>query len=123
MNILNSHHILYFLPTTRLVILLAALTTAEDVTNSTLNRTGMNTGSVPVVISHIDHIIVKEGSSALIDCNVQGSPSPHYRWYNSNGHLLQEEENKGKIVVFSLCSLSRDTSAFSRLTNNLNLMA
>ncbi|KFV06527.1 Microfibrillar-associated protein 3-like, partial [Pterocles gutturalis] len=41
-------------------------------------------------------IIVKEGSSALIDCNVQGSPSPRYQWYNSNGHLLQEEENKGK---------------------------
>lgn len=30
----------------------------------------------------------------MIDCNVQGSPSPHYRWYNSNGRLLQEEENK-----------------------------
>ncbi|KFQ31088.1 Microfibrillar-associated protein 3-like, partial [Merops nubicus] len=41
-------------------------------------------------------IIVKEGSSALIDCSVQGSPGPHYRWYNSNGRLLQEEENKGK---------------------------
>ncbi|XP_052546144.1 microfibrillar-associated protein 3-like isoform X1 [Tympanuchus pallidicinctus] len=94
MNIVSRHHSLCFLPTIRLVILLAALTTAEDVTNSTFNRTGTNTGSVPVVISHIDHIIVKEGCSALIDCNVQGSPSPHYRWYNSNGRLLQEEENK-----------------------------
>lgn len=102
MNILNSHHFLYFLPTTHLVVLLVALTTAEHVTNSTFNRTDMNTGSAPVVISHIDHIIVKEGRSALIDCNVQGSPSPHYRWYNSNGRLLQEEENKGKILVFSL---------------------
>ncbi|NXG28703.1 MFA3L protein, partial [Dromaius novaehollandiae] len=94
MNILNSHHFLYFLPTTSLVILLAAVTTAEDVTNSTFNRTDTNVGSVPAVISRIDHIIVKEGSSALIDCNVQGNPSPRYRWYNSNGRLLQEEENK-----------------------------
>ena len=102
MNIPNSHHFLYFLPAMRLVILLAALTTAEHVTNSTFNRTHVNMGSVPVVISRIDHIIAKEGSSALINCNVRGSPSPHYRWYNSNGHLLQEEENKGKILVFSL---------------------
>ncbi|NWJ11439.1 MFA3L protein, partial [Crypturellus undulatus] len=94
MNILNSHHFLYFLPTTCLVILLAALTTAEDVTNSTFNRTNVNVGSVPVVTSHIDHIIVREGSSALIDCNVQGNPSPRYRWYNSNGRLLHEEGNK-----------------------------
>ncbi|KGL83598.1 Microfibrillar-associated protein 3-like, partial [Tinamus guttatus] len=41
-------------------------------------------------------IIVREGSSALIDCNVRGNPSPHYRWYNSNGRLLHEEGNKGK---------------------------
>lgn len=102
MDILNSCHFLYFLPTTRLVILLAALTTAEDVSNSTFNRTDTHAGAVPVVISRIDHIIVKEGSSALIDCNVQGSPSPHYRWYNSNGHLLQEEENKGRILGIAL---------------------
>ncbi|OXB55518.1 hypothetical protein ASZ78_006252 [Callipepla squamata] len=101
MNILNSHHFLCFLPPVCLVILLAALTTAEDVTNSTYNHTGTKMGSVPVVITHIDHIIVREGCSALIDCNVQGSPSPHYRWYNSNRRLLQEEENKGKILVFS----------------------
>ncbi|XP_054059832.1 microfibrillar-associated protein 3-like isoform X3 [Rissa tridactyla] len=119
MNILNSHHFLYFLPTTRLVILLAALTTAEDVSNSTFNRTEMNTGSVPVVISRIDHIIVKEGSSALIDCNVQGSPSPHYRWYNSNGRLLQEEENKaGKWWfldngILNITSVSFEDRAFT----------
>lgn len=102
MDILNSRHFLYFLPTTRLVILLAALTTAEDVSNSTFNRTDTHTGAAPVVISRIDHIIVKEGSSALIDCNVQGSPSPRYRWYNSNGRLLQEEENKGRVFVMAL---------------------
>lgn len=102
MDILNSHQFLYFLPTTRLVILLAALSTAEDVSNSTLNRTDTHAGAAPLVTSRIDHIIVKEGSSALIDCNVQGSPSPRYRWYNSNGRLLQEEENKGRILGIAL---------------------
>ncbi|XP_030420987.1 microfibrillar-associated protein 3-like [Gopherus evgoodei] len=96
MNMLNSHHFLNFLPTIRLFILLATLTAAEDVTSSTLNHTDMNFGSVPVIISIVDHITVKEGNSALIDCNVQGNPAPHYKWYNSNGCLLKEEENSGK---------------------------
>ncbi|KAH1169574.1 microfibrillar-associated protein 3-like [Mauremys mutica] len=96
MNMLNSHHFLNFLRTTRLFILLAALTAAEDVTSSTLNHTDMNLGSVPVIISIVDHITVKEGNSALIDCNVQGNPAPRYKWYNSNGCLLKEEENSGK---------------------------
>ncbi|KAG6932359.1 microfibrillar-associated protein 3-like [Chelydra serpentina] len=95
MNMLNSHHFLNFLPTTLLFILLAALTAAEDVTSSTLNHTD-NLGSVPVVISIVDHITVKEGKSALIDCNVQGNPAPRYKWYNSNGCLLKEDENSGK---------------------------
>ncbi|KAM7167264.1 microfibrillar-associated protein 3-like [Macrochelys suwanniensis] len=95
MNMLNSHHFLNFLSTTRLFILLAALTAAEDVTSSTLNHTD-NLGSVPVVISIVDHITVKEGKSALIDCNVQGNPAPRYKWYNSNGCLLKEDENSGK---------------------------
>uniref|UniRef100_A0A8C8S7J5 Ig-like domain-containing protein n=1 Tax=Pelusios castaneus TaxID=367368 RepID=A0A8C8S7J5_9SAUR len=93
MNLLNSHHFLTFLPATHLFILLAALTTAEDATSSTLNRTDVNFGSAPVVVSRIDHIVVKEGNSALIDCNVRGNPSPRYKWYNSNGCLLKEEEN------------------------------
>ncbi|XP_038256828.1 microfibrillar-associated protein 3-like [Dermochelys coriacea] len=99
MNMLNNHYFLNFLPTTLfayLFILLAALTAAEDVTSSILNHTDMNLGSVPVIISIIDHITVKEGKSALIDCNVQGNPAPRYKWYNSNGCLLKEEDNSGK---------------------------
>ncbi|CAM5140873.1 unnamed protein product [Natator depressus] len=99
MNMLNNHYFLNFLPTTLfpyLFILLAALTAAEDVTSSILNHTDMNLGSVPVIISIVDHITVKEGKSALIDCNVQGNPAPRYKWYNSNGCLLKEEENSGK---------------------------
>ncbi|XP_074849129.1 microfibrillar-associated protein 3-like [Carettochelys insculpta] len=100
MNMLNSHHFLNFLTTIRLFILLAALIAAEDVTSSTLNHTDVNLGSVPVVISTVDHITVKEGNSALIDCNVQGNPAPHYKWYNSNGGLLKEEENSAGKWLF-----------------------
>ncbi|XP_053111684.1 microfibrillar-associated protein 3-like [Hemicordylus capensis] len=96
-----SRHLFFYDWTTMcFFILLAALTTAEDVTNSTLNRTNTFLGSVPVVISRVDHITVKEGYSALIDCNIEGHPGPEYQWYNSNGHLLKEDENRaGKLIL------------------------
>ncbi|XP_062991930.1 microfibrillar-associated protein 3-like [Elgaria multicarinata webbii] len=99
MNMFNSHLLLFYWTTIHLFVLLAALTTAEDVTNSTLNHTNMLLGSVPVVISRIDHIIVKEGYGALIDCNVEGHPVPEYKWYNSNGHLVKEDEDRGKWIL------------------------
>ncbi|KAF7244188.1 Microfibrillar-associated protein 3-like [Varanus komodoensis] len=95
MNMFNRPFLLHYWTTICLVILLAALMTAEDVTDSTLNHTNTLLGSVPVVISRIDHIIVKEGYSALIDCNIEGHPGPEYKWYNSNGHLVKEDGNKG----------------------------
>ncbi|XP_033016235.1 microfibrillar-associated protein 3-like isoform X2 [Lacerta agilis] len=98
MNMFSHHLFLSYWTTLHLSILLAVLTAAEDVTNSTLNHTHMVLGSVPVVVSRIDHIIVKEGYSALIDCNVQGHPGPEYKWYNSNGHLLKEDGNTGKWI-------------------------
>uniref|UniRef100_A0A8D2LRJ5 Ig-like domain-containing protein n=2 Tax=Varanus komodoensis TaxID=61221 RepID=A0A8D2LRJ5_VARKO len=93
MNMFNRPFLLHYWTTICLVILLAALMTAEDVTDSTLNHTNTLLGSVPVVISRIDHIIVKEGYSALIDCNIEGHPGPEYKWYNSNGHLVKEDGN------------------------------
>lgn len=95
MNMFSRHLLLYYWTTIHLSILLAVLTAAEDVTNSTLNHTHMLLGSLPVVVSRVDHIIVKEGYSALIDCNVQGNPGPEYKWYNSNGRLLKEDGNTG----------------------------
>ncbi|XP_066488996.1 microfibrillar-associated protein 3-like [Tiliqua scincoides] len=95
---LHRHHFLCYWNTMHLFVLLAALTTAEDVTNSTLNHTNMLLGSVPVVISRVDHIIVKEGHSTQIDCNIQGHPGPEFEWYNSNGHLLKEDEERGKWI-------------------------
>nr|XP_056711583.1 microfibrillar-associated protein 3-like isoform X2 [Euleptes europaea] len=99
MNMFNNHLLLYYWTTICLFNLLAALIAAEDVTNSTLNNTHTLLGSVPAVIYRVDHITVKEGYSALIDCNIQGHPGPEYEWYNSNGHLLTEDEDGGKWIL------------------------
>ncbi|XP_060634697.2 microfibrillar-associated protein 3-like [Anolis sagrei] len=99
MNMFNSHLLLYYWTTIHLFVLLAVLTTAEEVNNSTLNRTDMLIGSVPVVTSRIDHVIVKEGFSALINCNIQGQPGPEYKWYNSNGRLVKDDGDRGKWIL------------------------
>lgn len=100
MKMLNSCFLLYYWTTIHLFILQAALATAEGVTNSTLNGTNMFVGSVPVVTSRIDHVIVKEGYSALIDCNIQGHPGPEYKWYNSNGHVVKDDGDRGIVLRF-----------------------
>ncbi|XP_034969117.1 microfibrillar-associated protein 3-like isoform X1 [Zootoca vivipara] len=112
MNMFSRHLLLSFWTTVHLSILLAVLTAAEDVTNSTLNHTHMLLGSVPVVVSRIDHIIVKEGYSALIDCNVQGHPGPDYKWYNSNGHLLKEDGNTAGKWIFDNGQLNITSVSF-----------
>ncbi|XP_048365113.1 microfibrillar-associated protein 3-like isoform X2 [Sphaerodactylus townsendi] len=99
MTMFNNHLFLHYWTTICLLTLLAALIAAEDVANSTLNHTDMLLGSVPVVTYRVDHITVKEGYSALIDCNIQGHPGPQYEWYNSNGHLLTEDEDGGKWIL------------------------
>ncbi|KAL2095201.1 hypothetical protein ACEWY4_009920 [Coilia grayii] len=43
-------------------------------------------------------IVVKEGSSTVIECNVTGSQNS-ILWYNSKGHMLDEEEGDGKWLI------------------------
>ncbi|XP_069349409.1 microfibrillar-associated protein 3-like [Eulemur rufifrons] len=90
----KSHPTVCFLPSVPLLILASTLAPAESVTNSTLNGTAVGLGAVPVVIARTDHIIVKEGNSALINCSVYGIPDPHFKWYNSVGKLLSEDEDE-----------------------------
>ncbi|KAM3831101.1 microfibrillar-associated protein 3-like [Vipera latastei] len=98
----KSHLLLYYWTVFHVFNLQTVWTTAEDVINSTLNHKDLLIGSVPMVISRIDHIIVKEGYTALIDCNVQGYPEPVYKWYNSNGHLVKEDGDRaGKWTLNS----------------------
>ncbi|XP_051821950.1 microfibrillar-associated protein 3-like [Antechinus flavipes] len=95
MNRLKSSVRACFLPPVPFLIsLLATLAAAKNITNSTLNSTDMVLGSMPVIIARVDHVIVKEGKSALINCNIHGIPDPHFKWYNSNGHLLKEEDDQ-----------------------------
>ncbi|XP_018415540.1 PREDICTED: microfibrillar-associated protein 3-like [Nanorana parkeri] len=76
-----------------LAILLFSLATAmnaEETNNRTDNTTG-TLDSLLFITSTVDHIIVKEGNSVVIPCNIEGHPDPHFQWFNSNGHLLKEE--------------------------------
>ncbi|XP_016084050.2 microfibrillar-associated protein 3-like [Ornithorhynchus anatinus] len=94
MNRSKSHPGVRFLPRLPFLIILAALATAEDRTNSTFNGTNPVPGSEPVVMARVDHVIVREGKNAVINCNVQGVPEPHFKWYNSNGHLVKEDDDE-----------------------------
>uniref|UniRef100_A0A8C5MY78 Microfibril associated protein 3 like n=1 Tax=Leptobrachium leishanense TaxID=445787 RepID=A0A8C5MY78_9ANUR len=61
--------------------------------NQTLNSSEVLSEFLPVITSRVDHIIAKEGSSVIIQCNIHGHPDPQFQWYNSNGHLLKEEDD------------------------------
>ncbi|XP_052608291.1 microfibrillar-associated protein 3-like [Peromyscus californicus insignis] len=92
MDLLRSHLTVCLPPSVPFLILVSTLATAKSVTNSTLNGTDVVFGSVPVIIAKTDHIITKEGSSALINCSVRGGPDLAFKWYNSVGKLLEEGE-------------------------------
>ncbi|XP_048382845.1 microfibrillar-associated protein 3-like [Stegostoma tigrinum] len=67
---------------------------AQRGNGSSGNMTEQGAGWVPFITSRLDHIIVKEGVSVTMNCNVSGNPEPQIQWYNSNGRLLnQESEN------------------------------
>ncbi|XP_075716367.1 microfibrillar-associated protein 3-like [Rhinoderma darwinii] len=90
----------YWCPTL-LVFLLFSLTTAinsEETKNHTSNSSESVVDSLPIITSTVDHIIVKEGNSAVIHCNIEGHPDPNFQWFHSNGHLLKEE-NEGKLWI------------------------
>ncbi|XP_036620085.1 microfibrillar-associated protein 3-like [Trichosurus vulpecula] len=95
MNRLKSSRRACFLPPVPVLLsLLATFAAAKNIANSTLNGTDVVLGSMPLIIARVDHVIVKEGKSALLNCNIHGIPDPHFKWYNSNGHLLKEEEDQ-----------------------------
>lgn len=93
MDLLKNHPTVCLPPSVPFLILVSTLATAKSVTNSTFNGTDMVLGSVPVIVAKTDHIIVKEGSSALINCSVHGIPDLGFKWYNSVGKLLREGDD------------------------------
>lgn len=56
--------------------------------NRTENGNATDGGFVPVVFTKVSQIIAREGSCALIDCNVTGDPFPSVQWFNSHGDRL-----------------------------------
>ncbi|MED6249108.1 Microfibrillar-associated protein 3-like [Ataeniobius toweri] len=53
-------------------------------------------GFIPVVFTKVSQIIAREGSCALIDCNVTGEPFPSVEWFNSHGERLDTQTSGGK---------------------------
>ncbi|KAL7375441.1 hypothetical protein ABVT39_017314 [Epinephelus coioides] len=64
--------------------------------NRTENGNVTEGGFVPVVFTKVSQIIAREGSCALIDCNVTGEPFPSVQWFNSHGDRLDTEANGDK---------------------------
>ncbi|XP_041635483.1 microfibrillar-associated protein 3-like [Cheilinus undulatus] len=64
--------------------------------NSTENGTVTDGGFVPAAFTKVSQIIAREGSCALIDCNVTGEPFPSVQWFNSHGDRLDTENGGGK---------------------------
>lgn len=69
-----------------------ALTVDTD-GNRTQNGTVTDDGFGPFVFTKVSQIIAREGSCALIDCNVTGDPFPSVQWFNSHGDRLDTESN------------------------------
>ncbi|KAM8900120.1 microfibrillar-associated protein 3-like isoform 1-T6 [Spinachia spinachia] len=64
--------------------------------NRTENGNATEAGFVPVVFTKVHQIIAREGSCAVIDCNVTGEPFPSVQWFNSHGERLDTEMNGEK---------------------------
>lgn len=60
------------------------------------NVTDTDGGFVPGMFTKVSQIIAREGSCALIDCNVTGDPFPRVQWFNSHGDRLDTETTGGK---------------------------
>lgn len=81
--------------------------------NHTQNGNVTDDGFVPGVFTKVSQIIAREGSCALIDCNVTGDPFPRVQWFNSHGDRLDTETtgesdcvvtlNPGPLFSLSLC--------------------
>ncbi|XP_056614180.1 microfibrillar-associated protein 3-like [Triplophysa dalaica] len=64
--------------------------------NWTMSDSG---GTVPMVFNKMSQIIAREGSCALIECNITGDPFPNVQWFNSHGHLLDTQDSDGKLWI------------------------
>ncbi len=80
----------------------AGALSVDTVGNRTENGTVADGGFVPVVFTKVSQIIAREGSCALIDCNVTGDPFPSVQWFNSHGDRLDTETNGETDCIVTL---------------------
>ncbi|XP_041041807.1 microfibrillar-associated protein 3-like [Carcharodon carcharias] len=96
---------------------------AQDANSSTVNATEQMAGWVPFITSRLDHIIVKEGGSVTMNCNVSGNPVPQILWYNSNGRLLHQESENCWITDSGLLNITTvsfgDRGKYTCVASNL----
>ncbi|KAM9836409.1 microfibrillar-associated protein 3-like [Aulostomus maculatus] len=78
------------------LVSLAASHTAKALSLGEENATLATSGLVPVVFTKVSQLIAREGSCALIDCNVTGEPFPSVKWFNSHGDCLDTDTSDGK---------------------------
>lgn len=85
-----------------LMSLITSHTAAALLVDANGNRTESGqvteSGFVPVAFTKVSQIIAREGSCALIDCNVTGDPFPNVLWFNSHGDRL-DTETSGETAV------------------------
>ncbi|XP_029944370.1 microfibrillar-associated protein 3-like [Salarias fasciatus] len=80
-----------------LVLVLASLAASHATEDGNATEDGGGSGGlVPVAFTTVSQIIAREGSCALIDCNVTGEPFPSVQWFNSHGQRLDTEAGGGK---------------------------
>ncbi|KAM4676961.1 microfibril-associated glycoprotein 3 isoform 1-T2 [Discoglossus pictus] len=59
------------------------------------------------------HLIAKEGTSTVIECNINASQHGDIVWFNSKGHPLGEVEGGGKWLISSSGALNITSVAFA----------
>lgn len=95
MNRVNGYIIIYLMSAVSFCITETLNVSAAD--KGGAENVSDISGTVPIVLSKTSQIIAREGSCALIDCNVTGEPFPNVQWFNSHGHLL--DTKNGKFTV------------------------
>ncbi|XP_032438245.1 microfibrillar-associated protein 3-like [Xiphophorus hellerii] len=90
-----------------------ALSMDTDGNRTENNNVTDGSGFVPVVFTKVSQIIAREGSCALIDCNVTGDPFPSVEWFNSHGERLDTQTSGGKWWLLDTGVLNITSIEFS----------
>ncbi|KAL0994429.1 hypothetical protein UPYG_G00122180 [Umbra pygmaea] len=95
---------------TVITVLLVCGQADEVTTERTQNQSLLSVHSL-ASLPTLHVIVVKEGDSTLIKCNVTGKRD-NVQWYNSKGHVLNEQEGGGKWHIHYMGDLNITTVSF-----------